>query len=108
MMTLATTPAMFGQARSTPFSNYIIQLDETGATGAIASSCVQLPEAPTSVVLHDVELLALLYVAFDLWNELFTMSIQLLSHKVTNTVVNIHECTGLTLDRSAMHIKNGN
>ena len=36
-----------------PFSNYIIKLDESGVTGVIASSCVQLPEAPSfAVLLH--------------------------------------------------------
>ena len=49
--TLATTPVvLLGQAGQTPFSNYVIQPDETGMTGAIASSCVQLPEAPSSAV----------------------------------------------------------
>ena len=82
---LATTPAvLLGQAAGwTPFSNYVIKPDETGVTGAIVSksSCVQLPEAPSSVVLHHcgIILLALrLSVVFGLWNELFTMSIPFL------------------------------
>ena len=77
---LATTPAMLlGQAGRTPFSNYVIKPDETGMTGAIASSCVQLPEAPSSVVLHHSGILRLalrLSVVFGLWNKLFTMSMQ--------------------------------
>ena len=84
--TLATTPAMLlGQAGQTPFSNYIIKLDETGVTGEIVSSCVQLLEAPSSIVLHHSGILHLalpLSVAFGLWNELFTMSIQFLKCKL--------------------------
>ena len=66
---LATNPAMLlGQAGWMPFSNYVIQPDET-MTGAIASSCVQLLEAPSSVVLHHCGILRLplrLSMAFDL------------------------------------------
>ena len=48
---LAVTPAVIlGQAGRMPFSNYVIKLDETGVTGAIASSCVQFPKAPSSIV----------------------------------------------------------
>ena len=83
---LATTPAvLFGQAGRTPFSNYVSQPDETGATGAIASSCGQLLKAPTSVVLHHCGILRLaqrLSVASGLWNELFTMSIQFFNCKL--------------------------
>ena len=69
---------LLGQAGQTSLSYYIIQPDETGTTGAIASSCVQAMEAPSSVVLHHFEILHLalqLSVTFGLWNELFTMSI---------------------------------
>ena len=75
-MTLAVLPSQAGRM---PFSNYTIHLDETGVTGAIASSCLQLPEAPSPVVLLHSGILRLalpLSMAFDLWNELFTMSIQ--------------------------------
>ena len=49
---LAMTPAvLLGQAGQTQFSNYVIKPDETGVTGAIVSSCIQLPEAPSSIVL---------------------------------------------------------
>ena len=57
---LAMTPAvLLGQAGRTPFSNYVIKLYETGVISAIASSCVQLPEAPSSVVLHHCGILRL-------------------------------------------------
>ena len=57
---LATTPAMLlGQAGWTPFSNYEIKPDKTGVTGAIAICCVQLPEAPSSVVLYHCGILRL-------------------------------------------------
>ena len=84
---IATTPAMLhSQAGQTPFSNYIIQPDETGVTGAIASSCIQLPGAPSSVVLlHSGIILHLalqLSMAFGLWNELFIMSMQFLRCKL--------------------------
>ena len=68
-----------------PFSNCVIQPDETSVTGAIASSCIQLLEAPTSVVSHHSGILRLalqLSMAFGLWNELFTMSIQFLKCKL--------------------------
>ena len=58
-----------------------MQLDETSVTGAIVSSCIQLPEAPSPVVLHHSRILRLalrLSIAFGLWNELFTMSKQFL------------------------------
>ena len=52
--TLATTLTMLlSQAGRTPFSNYVIQPDKTSVTGAIANSCVQLPEAPSVVLLHS-------------------------------------------------------
>ena len=74
---LATTPAvLLRQAGWTPILNYVIQPDETGVAGATASSCLQLPEALSSVVLLHLALR--LCVAFGLWNELFTMSIQFL------------------------------
>ena len=39
-MALAMTPAvLLGQVGRMPFSNYVIELDETGVTGAIVSSC---------------------------------------------------------------------
>ena len=69
---------LLDQVGQTPFSNYVIQTDETGVTGAIARSCVHLPEAPSSVVLHHSGILRLalqLSVVFGLWNELFTMPI---------------------------------
>ena len=76
---LATTPAMLlGQTRRAPFSNYVIKPDDTGVTGAIASSCIQLPKDPSLVFMHHsgIPRLALqLSVAFGLWNELFTISI---------------------------------
>ena len=79
---LATTSTMLlGQARWTPCSNYVIQAHETGVTDANASSCVQLPEAPSSNVLYHSGILCLalrLSVAFGLWNELLTISIQFL------------------------------
>ena len=64
---------------------YIIQPDESNVTGAIASSCVQLPEAPSSIVLLHSGILCLalrLSMAFGLWNELFTMSKQFLKCKL--------------------------
>ena len=80
-MALATTPAtvLLGQTGRTPFSNYVIEPHVTGVTSAIASSCVQLPEAPFFVVLLHSGILRLalrLSMAFGLWNELFTMPIQ--------------------------------
>ena len=58
-MALAMTPTvLLGQVGQTPYSNYVIQPDETGVTGAIASSCKQLLEAP-SVVLHHCGILRL-------------------------------------------------
>ena len=68
-----------------PFSKYIIQPDETGVTGAIASSCVQLLEAPSSVVLHHSGTLCLalrLSMEFSFSDELFTMPIQILKCKL--------------------------
>ena len=50
----------------TPFLHYVIQQNETVVTGSIASSCVQLPGAPSSVVL--LRLALRLSVAFGLWN----------------------------------------
>ena len=47
------------QVGRTPFSNYVIKRDETGVTGAIASSCVQLPEAPFLIVLYHCGILRL-------------------------------------------------
>ena len=76
---------LIGTQGRTPFSDYVIQSNETGMTGAIANSCVQLLEAPSAVVLHHggIHRLALrLSVAFSLWNELFTMSIQFLKCKL--------------------------
>ena len=47
-------PAMLlGQAGWMPFSNYVIQPNETGVTDAIVRSCIQHPDAPSSVVLHN-------------------------------------------------------
>ena len=57
---LATIPAVLLDQRATPFSIYVIEPDETGVIGAIASSCVQLPKALSSVVFSTVEFLALL------------------------------------------------
>ena len=83
---LATTPAvLLDQAVQTLFSNYVIKLDETGMTGAIASSCLQLLEAPSPVVLHHSGILRLALrpsVAFGFWNELFTLLIQFLKCKL--------------------------
>ena len=57
---LAMTPAvLLGQAGWMPFSNYIIKPDETGVTGAIVSSCIQLPEAPSSIALLRSRILRL-------------------------------------------------
>ena len=57
---VATTPAvLLGQAEWTPFSNFINQPNETGVNGVIVSSCVQLLEAPSSVVLHHCGILCL-------------------------------------------------
>ena len=85
-MTLATTPAvLLSQAGRMPFSNYIILLDETAVTGAIASSWVRPPEAPSSIVLFHSGILHLalrLSMAFGLWNELFTMPIQFLKSEL--------------------------
>ena len=85
-MALATTPAMLhGRTGRTPFSKHVIQPDEIGVTGAIASSCVQLLKVPSSVVLLHSGILPLalrLSMAFGLWNELFTMPIQFHKYKV--------------------------
>ena len=85
-----TTPAvLLSQAGQTPFSNYVIQPDET-LTGAIVSSCLQLPEAPSSVVLLHSGILRLalrLSMAFGLWNELFTMPIQFQSINLSYTIL---------------------
>ena len=43
----------------TPFSKYVIQMDKSGMTCAIVSSCLQLLEAPSSVVLNHCEILCL-------------------------------------------------
>ena len=71
----ATTPAiLLDQVGRMPFSNYVIQSNETSVTGAIASSCVQLPEALSSVVVHHCGILCLplqCSMVFGLWNELF-------------------------------------
>ena len=69
-MALAMTPTvLLGQVGQTPYSNYVIQPDETGVTGAIVSSCVLLQEAPTSIVLLHSGILALrLSMAFGLWH----------------------------------------
>ena len=66
-MVLATTPAvLLSQTGWMPFSNYVIELYEIGMTGAVASSCVQLLEAPSFFFCSTFEFFALLY---DLaWN----------------------------------------
>ena len=54
-------------------------------TGAIASSCIQLLEAPSFIVLLHSGILHLalqLSVAFGMWNELFTMLAQSLKCKL--------------------------
>ena len=51
---------MLDQVGQMPFSMYVIKLDETDVTIAIPRSCVQLPEASSSVVLLQVEFFALL------------------------------------------------
>ena len=59
-MAFTMIPAVaLGQARRMPFSNYIIQLDETGMTSANANNCIQCPEAPSPVVLHNGGILRL-------------------------------------------------
>ena len=58
---LATIPAvLLDQRADAIFKLRNIEPDETGVIGAITSSCVQLPKAPSSVVFSTVEFLALL------------------------------------------------
>ena len=52
---------LFGQAGQPPFSNYIIQPDETGVTGAIANRCVQLRKLLLSLFCSIVQFFSLLY-----------------------------------------------
>ena len=82
----ATTPAiLLDQVGRMPFSNYVIQSNETSVTGAIANSCVQLPEAPSSVVVHHCGILCLplqCSMVFGCGMNYFTMSIQFLKCKL--------------------------